>query len=307
MQRAVEKIRIKYGPYWQLYLFLLVPLVWLIVFKYIPMAGVQLAFRKYTIKGGIWNSPWVGLKNFDRFFSSYQFERVLTNTLSLSLYGLIAGFPFPILLALCLNTMVNQKLKKTVQMITYAPYFISTVVLVGMMLSIFNSRTGLYGHLYYRLMGEFPTDFMSKAKYFQHIYVWSGIWQGVGWGAIIYISALSGVDDQLHEAAMIDGASRFKRVIYIDLPHILPTAAIMLILNAGSIMSVGFQKVYLLQTDLNLRASEIISTYVYKVGLTGSTDYSLSTTIDLFNSVINMTLLVLVNYASGKLSGNQLF
>ena len=307
MKTLWARLKKKYGQHVQLYLFLLIPLIWLIVFRYIPMAGIQLAFRKYTINGGIWESPWVGLKNFERFFSSYQFKRVLTNTLSLSLYGLIAGFPFPILLALCLNTMINQRLKKTVQMITYAPYFISTVVLVGMMMSILNSRTGLYGSLYYKMMGVYPSDLFNSSKLFPHIYVWSGIWQGVGWGAIIYISALSGVDEQLHEAAMIDGASRFQRIVHIDLPHIMPTAAIMLILNAGSIMSVGFQKVYLLQNPLNLSSSEIISTYVYKVGLTGMTDYSLSTTIDLFNSVVNMTMLVLVNYASGKLSGSWLF
>lgn len=292
---------------WQMYLFLLVPVVWLIIFRYVPMAGVQLAFRKYSISGGIWGSRWVGFQNFNRFFNSYQCERILRNTVALSLYSIIANFPIPILLALLLNVMPNLRYKKTVQMVTYAPYFISTTVMVGMLLALFNSRNGLYASLHYALSGAYPSDLFSSAAAFPHLYVWSGVWQYTGWNTIIYIAALSSVDMQLHEAAEIDGASRLQRIWHIDLPCILPTAAILLILNAGNLMSVGFEKVYLMQNDLNLRASEVISTYVYKIGLTGMTDYSLSTAIGLFNSLINMTMLLIVNFVTSKLSGTGLF
>ena len=291
----------------QLYLFLLLPLVYLIIFSYIPMAGVQIAFRKYTIRGGIWDSPWIGLKNFSRFFNSYMFERVLVNTLTLSFYGLLAGFPLPILFALCLNVMRNQRFKKAVQLVTYAPHFISTTVLVGMMMALLNPRSGLYGTLCFALTGSYPVDLFSSADAFKHLYVWSDVWQSLGWNAIIYIAALSGVDMELHEAAQIDGASRFQRMIHIDLMSILPTASIMLILSAGNIMSVGFEKVYLMQNDINLRASEIISTYVYKVGLTGTTDFSYSTAIGLFNSEVNMLILLLVNGVTRRLSSTSLF
>lgn len=291
----------------QLYLFLLLPLAYLIIFSYIPMAGVQIAFRKYNIRGGIWHSPWVGWDNFSRFFNSYMFERVLVNTLTLSFYGLIAGFPLPILFALCLNVMRSQRFKKAVQMVTYAPHFISTTVLVGMMMALLNPRNGLYGTICFALTGNYPMDPFGSAEAFKHLYVWSDIWQSMGWNAIIYIAALSGVDMELHEAAQIDGASRFQRMIHIDLMSILPTASIMLILSAGNIMSIGFEKVYLMQNDINLRASEIISTYVYKVGLTGNSDFSYSTAIGLFNSVVNMLILLLVNGVTRRLSSTSLF
>lgn len=293
--------------YWQMYLFLLLPIAWLILFRYVPMAGVQLAFRKYTIEGGIWGSPWVGMDNFTRFFKSYQFSRILKNTISLSLYSLIAGFPIPILLALGFNIMPNPRYKKTVQMVTYAPYFISTTVMVGMMMALFNPRNGIYATTMLSLTGSYPADIFSSVKTFPHLYVWSGIWQSAGWNAIIYMAALSGVDMELHEAAQIDGAGRLQRIWHIDLPGILPTAAILIILNAGSIMSVGFEKIYLMQNDLNLRVSEVISTYVYKIGLTGMTDFSLSTAIGLFNSAINMVMLLMVNGITRKLSGTGLF
>ena len=291
----------------QLYLFLFLPLVFLLLFSYQPMFGVQIAFKKYRVSTGIWGSAWVGLSNFQRFFSSYMFERVVTNTLFLSFYGLIAGFPLPILFALSINAMRNQRLKKVVQLVTYAPHFISTTVIVGMMMSIFNARIGLYATLSRMLTGQYPNDIFSSVSAFSHLYVWSNVWQSLGWNAIIYIAALSGVDMQLHEAAQIDGASRFQRVVHIDLMCILPTASILLILSAGNIMSVGFEKVYLMQNNINLRASEIISTYVYKVGLTGNADYSYSTAIGLFNSVVNMAMLVLVNAITRKLSSSSLF
>lgn len=292
--------------HWQLYVFLLLPVVYLILFKYIPMAGIQIAFRKFSIRKGIWHSPWVGFQYFERFFGSYMFGRVLKNTLVLSAYSIFAGFPMPILFALCLNVMRNRAFKKTVQMITYAPHFISTTVLVGMLMSLLNCRTGMYGALFSQLFGSFPPDLFGIGKAFKHLYVWSGIWQEMGWGAIIYIAALSSVDTQLHEAAEIDGAGRLKRVIHIDLPCILPTAAIMLIMRAGSVMSIGFEKVYLMQNNVNLAYSEIISTYVYKVGLQDS-DFSYSTAIGLFNSVVNLTLLFVVNTITRRLSDTSLF
>jgi ABC-type polysaccharide transport system permease subunit len=213
----------------------------------------------------------------------------------------------PILLALCLNALPGRRYKKAVQMVTYAPYFISTTVMVGLMMAVLNTRIGLYGALYYALNGQYPADPFSSALVFPHLYVWSGVWQYTGWNAIIYIAALSGVDMELHEAAQIDGANRFRRVLHVDLPGILPTAAILMVLNAGNIMSVGFEKVYLMQNDLNLLASEVISTYVYKIGLTGMTDFSLSTAIGLFNSIINMSMLLIVNVVTRKLSGASLF
>lgn len=296
---------------WQLYLFLIVPIAWLIVFCYIPMGGVQIAFKNFMPKKGIWGSEWVGFTHFITFFKSFYFERTVVNTLVISLYSLGCSFPLSIVFALMMNIIVNAKFKKAVQTITYMPHFISTVVLVGMLSQVFNPVTGLYGNIF-RLFapGEYPPDILAKPDTFRHMYVWSGIWQNLGWNTIIYMAALSGVDPELHEAAQIDGATRLKRVWYIDLPVLLPTASILLIMNAGSIMSVGFEKVYLMQNSLNLVQSEVISTYVYKVGLGGTTNQlSFSAAIGLFNNVINGLLLVTVNYLSKKLSdgNNSLF
>ena len=293
--------------HYQLYLLLLIPLLYLLLFHYIPMGGIQLAFRKFRIRDGIWGSPWVGLDNFKKFFNSYMFERVMKNTLLISVYSILANFPLPIIFALCLNSMRNKYYKKTIQLVTYAPHFISTTVLVGMMMAVLNSRSGLYASVYHKLSGTYPQDLFGSAAAFPHLYVWSDVWQSLGWNAIIYIAALSGVNPELHEAAMIDGANRFQRVIHIDLVALLPTASILLILSAGNVLSVGFEKVYLMQNDLNLRSSEIVATYVYKVGLTGTTDYSYSTAINLFNSLINMTMLIIVNRLTAKLSGSSLF
>ena len=294
---------------WQLYLWLVIPIVYYLVFRYYPMFGIQLAFKKYDVGLGIWGSKWIGFENFRRFFQSYYFKRVITNTLRISLYSLIAGFPIPIIFALMLNTMRNQKYKKFVQMVTYIPHFISVVVLVGMVMQIFNPRIGLYGIIYSAITGETSApDILAKSSAFPHIYVWSGIWQGVGWNSIIYLAALSGVDSELHEAARIDGASRFKRVLYIDLPSIVPTIVVLLILRCGSIMGVGFEKTYLLQNDLNLAASEVISTYSYKIAFNGAkSDFGFSTAIGLFNSAIELLLLVTVNQISRKVSENSLW
>ena len=294
---------------WQLYAFLLPSIIFIIIFAYIPMGGIVLAFKDYDFTKGIFGSPWVGFENFERFFSAYNFWPLLWNTISLSLYGLIAGFPFPIILALILNAFPCLKFKKVVQTVSYMPHFISTVVMVGMLMQLFNPRTGAFGVIYQIITGgQMMTDWFGEPGAFQHLYVWSGIWQGIGWGSIIYIAALSGVDESLHEAAIIDGASRFQRVIYIDIPCILPTMVIMLILNAGRIMNVGFEKTYLMQNSLNISRSEVISTYVYKVGMViGTGDYPYSTAIGLFNSVINFIMLILVNSISKRLTESSLW
>ena len=301
-------LRYRFAKHPQLLLFMLIPIVWLILFKYVPMVGAQIAFRRYSIKGGLWGSDWVGLDNFVKFFTSYQFARVLPNTIKLSIYALIAGFPIPIILALSLNAVRSARYRKLVQTVIYLPHFISVVVLVGMIMAIFNPRIGLYGIFGEKLTGQYPIDLFAKANSFPHMYVWSGVWQNMGWSTIIYTAALSSVDMELHEAAQIDGASRFARVIHIDLWVILPTATIMLILSSGSIMSVGFEKVYLMQNKLNLSTSEVISTYVYKVGMTaGNSDYSYSTAIGMFNSLVNMLMLCLVNFIAGRLSATSLW
>ena len=306
--RRKTKFRKEYLNNWQLYLMLLLPVIWLLVFCYAPMTGIQIAFKDFKIRQGIWGSPWVGFDNFERFFTSYQFFRVLKNTLVISLYSLVASFPLPIVLALSLNVVRKAAYKKFVQMVTYIPHFISVIVIVGMILQMFNSRIGLYGTVYTALTGQPAPDILSKASAFPHLYVWSGVWQEVGWGSIIYLSALSAVDPALHEAAIVDGASRFKRVLVLDLPTVLPTATIMLIMNAGRIMTIGFEKVYLMQNDLNLTTSEIISTYVYKVSLgpTGG-DFSLGAAIGLFNSVINLVLILLVNAVTKRMGGTSLW
>lgn len=294
---------------WELYMFLLIPVAFIIIFHYWPMFGVQIAFRKYRIADGIWGSQWVGLAQFQKFFKSPQFKTVVPNTIWLSLYGLVAGFPLPIVLALALNVLRSKRYKMTVQMITYMPHFISTVVLVGMMIAIFNPRIGLYGIIYQAMSGgKAPRDLMGQAGAFRHLYVWSGVWQNMGWSSIIYLAALSAVDTELHEAAQIDGASRFKRVIHVDLPAIMPTAIILLIMNTGNIMSIGFEKAYLMQNNLNKSTSEIISTYVYYIGMTSGTgDFSYATATNLFNSVINLALLVIVNTISRKVTETSLW
>ena len=262
------------------------------------MYGLQIAFKDYKSSLGMWNSPFVGLKHFIKFFESYQFIRVIRNTVTISLYGLLAGFPIPILLALGLNACKNAAYKKTVQMVTYAPYFISTVVLVGMVMQILSPKFGIVNNVI-KLLGFEEVLFMSTGQYFSSIYVWSGIWQGMGWSAIIYISALSSIDPALHEAAIVDGASRVKRIVYIDIPGIIPTIVIMLILSAGQIMNVGYEKILLMQNTTNMEYSEVISTYIYKVGLVSQMpNYSYSTAVGLFNAVINFALIILVNQLS---------
>ncbi|MCR5559751.1 MAG: ABC transporter permease subunit [Schwartzia sp.] len=293
---------------WQLYLLLVLPILYLIVFSYVPMGGLVLAFKKYNAAKGIWGSQWVGLDNFRKFFSSYKSITVIKNTLTISLYSLVISFPIPIIFALLLNAMICDKYRKVIQTVTYIPYFISTVVMVGLVFQVLDSRNGLYGSLYHLMTGMPAANILADGRLFKHIYVWSGVWQTTGYSAIIYIAALTGVDQSLHEAAKIDGANRLQRMMYVDIPAILPTASIMLVLAVGNTMNLGYEKVLLMQNDLNLNYSEVISTYVYKVGLaSGITNFSLSTAIGVFNSLVNFVLLTLANWVCKRLNGSGIF
>ena len=290
---------------YQLYIMMLPVVVYLFIFAYIPIYGVQIAFKDYYVGQGILGSPWVGFDNFTRFFRSFQFWNVLKNTLVLSLYGLIAGFPIPILLALMVTQVRREGFKKFVQTVTYAPHFISEVVVVGM-LFIFLSPTSGIVNIGLGKLGVQAVNFLAEPSMYKHLYVWSGVWQGAGWGSIIYIAALSAVSPELYEAARIDGASKFQQIVHIDFPSILPTATILLIMNAGSIMNQGAQKAFLMQTGTTAASQEIIATYVYKVGLIQN-QFSYSSAIGLFNNVINIILLVTVNTVSRRLSENSLW
>ncbi|TVY10158.1 sugar ABC transporter permease [Paenibacillus cremeus] len=264
------------------------------------MYGAQIAFKNFVVTKGIWGSEWLGFKQFTRFFNSYDFWRIMSNTIILSVYNLVAGFPFPIILALSLNYVRQHWFKKTVQMITYAPHFISVVVMVGIILELLDPRNGIVNTVI-KLMGFDAVSFMGKPEYFKSIYVWSGIWQSVGFSCIIYLAALSSIDPSLHEAAVVDGANKMQRMWHIDLPGIMPIAIIMLIMNTGHMLDVGFEKVLLMQNPLNIRTSEVIDTYVYKVGLASQAmNYSYSAAIGLFKSVINLILLVAVNKVAQK-------
>jgi len=291
--------------HYELYLFLLPALAAVFIFKYIPMYGAQIAFKDFIAVRGIVGSPWAGFKYFRTFFNSFQFGLVLRNTVFLSFYQLIAGFPVPLVFALLLNQLQSRRYKKIVQTVTYAPHFISTVVLVGMLFLFLNPRSGVVNAVR-TTFGAEPVFYMAEAGWFKSLFVLSGIWQHFGWGSIIYLAALSSVDPSLHESAIIDGASRLRRIVHIDLPFVVPTAIVLLILNMGRIMDIGFEKVFLMQTPLNLDSSEVISTYVYKVGLL-SRQFSYAAAVGLFNSFVNVTLLVLVNRIARRLSENSLW
>lgn len=290
-----------------LYIIMIIPLLVFILIKYVPMYGLQIAFSDYRVQDGIVGSAWVGLENFKRFVTSYNFFPIMKNTLTLSLYQLLIGFPLPIILALAFNSITRQKFKKVVQLVTYAPHFISVVVMCGIVFQILAPRTGIVNQLLSAL-GLSEINFMGSASLFSSIFVWSGIWQHAGWGTIIYLSALSGIDSQLHEADAIDGASLFKRVINIDLMGILPIIVTMLLMEVGQILCLGFQKVLLLQTPLNIAQSEIIDTYVYKIGLAAQVpDFSYATAIGLFTGIINLVLLLTVNRIAKGLGENSLW
>ena len=273
--------------YW-LYLFVLPTIIWYIVFHYIPMGGVVIAFKRYNGVLSIWDSPWVGLKWFKSFFNSFYSTTIIKNTMVLSFYTLLT-FPLPIMLALLLNELKSKKVKQVVQTIMYAPHFISMVVLVGM-LNLFFAYDGGFINNIIELLGGTPYHFLTSSSVFPHMYVWSGVWQGIGWSCIIYVSALAGVDLSLHESAMIDGATRMQRIIYINVPTILPTIVITLILRVGNIMSVGADKVILMKNDLNADTAQIIGTYVYERGLL-SGDYGYAAAVGLFVNVVNLIML----------------
>ncbi len=280
---------------WQLHLLIFFPILHLIIFNVVPMYGVQMAFRDYRPLTGITGSEWVGLKWFEAFLSSHEFKKVFVNTLAISVYSL-AMFPLPIIFALILNALKSEKYKGVVQTVSYMPHFISTAIMVGILNMLLSPTSGIYGSFYQLFGGAgYPKDFRFMSETFRHLYIWSDVWQGLGWNSIIYIAALSGVSQELHEAAQIDGATRFKRIWYVDIPAILPTIAIMLIMRCTHIISVGFEKVFLMQNALNLSVSEVISTYTYKKGLESFRTYSYGTAVGLFNTVINLVLLVTVN------------
>ena len=310
MQNILQKKswRERLRPYtrnYELYLFVLPALVYLFLYCYLPLYGVQIAFKDYRVGKGIEGSAWVGFKHFQKFLGNATNRSLIWNTLRLSVETLIVGFPMPIIFAVLLNEVRQQHFKKLVQTVSYAPHFISTVVLVSMLTLFLDKNTGIVNTML-RASGAGPYDFMSRSDWFPHIYVISDIWQNLGWNSIIYISALAGVDVGLHEAARIDGASRLQRIFHVDLPCIFPTIAIMLIMQTGNLMTVGFEKAYLMQNALNLGASEIISTYVYKIGLLYN-QYSYSTAINLFNSVVNCILLITVNGLVKKMTDTALW
>ena len=280
-------------------------LVFFLVFHYAPMYGVQIAFKKFSAVRGIVGSPWRGLYYFQQFFDSYLFGELIGNTLGLSLYSLAVGFPTPILLALMMNELRSERVKRVVQTITYAPHFISMVVMCSMIILFLSPSSGVLNRII-EILGGQSVYFMGKPEYFKTIYVLSGVWQNTGWSSIIYMAALSGIDPQLHEAATIDGASRLQRVWHINLPGILPTAVILLIMNCGSLMSIGFEKAFLLMNDLNRASAEIISTFVYQRGLIDR-NYSSAAAIGLFNSVINLILLFVVNTIARRISDTSLW
>ncbi|NMB97117.1 MAG: sugar ABC transporter permease [Clostridiaceae bacterium] len=300
-KRFVQRILLN----WQLYLFVLPAVAYFIIFQYIPMYGVQIAFRDYKTSLGFWGSKWVGFKHFIRFFNSYYFVTIIRNTLTITTLSLIVGFPVPIILALLLNEIMHEKYKKLVQTVTFAPHFISTVVICGMLVIFLNPTSGIINHIL-AFLGHERINFLQQSHYFKWIYVLSGVWQEAGWNSVIYFAALSAVDNELLEAARIDGANKVQRIIYINLPVLIPTIIILLIMRSGSLLSVGYEKVYLLQNDTNLSASEVISTYVYKRGLIDS-DYSFSSAVGLFNSCINCIMLVVVNYIAKKVSETSLW
>lgn len=290
---------------WQLYVLIAPAFVSIVLFSYVPMYGIQIAFKNFIPVDGILGSPWVGFDHFVRFFHSYYFWDLLWNTLGISLYGLAVGFPLPIILALAFNEVKDGLFKRSVQTVTYAPHFISTVVMAGMIITFLSPSSGMIIHLL-EALGIQPPNFLTDPRWFKTIYVLSDVWQGTGWGTIIYLAALTAVDPGLHEAAILDGASRLQRIRHINLPTIVPTITILLILNLGGLLGVGFEKILLLQNPLNMESSDVIDTFVYRTGLQNA-QYSFSAAVGLFNSAINAILLVLVNQIVRRTSENSLW
>lgn len=289
-----------------LYMLALPAIVAIFLLHYVPMYGVVIAFQDFRPARGIWGSTWVGLGNFRRFFNSYQCTEIIGNTVKLSLLNLLCTFPMPILLALMLNQVYNRRVRKGLQTLVYLPHFIATVVLVSMMNVLFSPSMGLFGALCDLLGVRNPPDLMAKSSAFRPMFVGASIWQNAGWDSIIYIAALTSIDPFLYEAATVDGATKLQRVWHIDLPSILPTMVTLLIMRTGSIMNVNFDRAFLLQNDLNIGVSEIISTYEYKLGIKQG-QYGYSAAIGLFNNVVNLILLLIVNTVSKKFSGTSLW
>lgn len=304
IKAPASSLRSRIWKYRHYYLLILPAIVYVLIFNYGPLYGLQIAFKNYKFSLGMWGSKFVGFRNFIDFFSVYNFWDLITNTLMLSLYEIVVGFPIPIFVALVLNEMGTRS-KRVVQTVLYAPHFISTVVIVGIINVMLSPSMGVVNTVIEALGGE-SIYFMGRPEYFRHIYAWSGIWQEMGWSAIIYLAALSSVDPAHLEAAEIDGASRLQKIRYINIPTIMPTIIITLILKLGRIITVGYEKVYLLQNSLNLDVSEVISTYVYKRGIVDSS-YSFSTAVGLFNNVVNVTMLLIVNKIAKKVSDTSLF
>lgn len=303
-QRSRKKLMKRILDHWQIYLLLVPGIVYVFIFSYIPMYGIQISFKNYRTSLGIWGSEWVGLKHFIRFINFPNFWLYIKNTFIISIYS-IATFPISIIFALLLNELTTPRFKRVVQMVTYAPHFISTVVLCGMIKIFFAQDSGIVNSLI-QMFGGNQVDFLGEARYFRHLYIWSGVWQGTGWGSIIYLAALSGVSPELEEAAVIDGANRMQIILHVKIPSILPTIVIMLIMSFGGILSVGFEKIYLLQNSLNLSVAQVISTYTYELGLKGG-QYSYSTAIGLFNTVVNILLLIIVNIVAKKVTDISLW
>jgi putative aldouronate transport system permease protein len=279
-------------------------MAYIIIFKYVPMYGLQIAFRDYMIRDGFWNSPWVGLRWFKQFMTSFYFPRLVKNTIGISVYSIVAGFFPPIILAIALNECRIRFMKKAVQLITYAPYFLSTVVIVAILQQVLSMNGFINGGL--KLLGFAPISFLSEARLFKSIYVWSGIWQGAGYSAIIYMAALAGISPELQEVAQIDGANIWQRIWYVDIPGILPTAVILFILSTAGILNVGFEKIYLMYGPLTMETADVISTYTYRLGLVDM-NYGFATAVGLFQSVISFALMLVVNQAAKKISAISLW
>lgn len=302
---AVKKRRKMKKTTWQFWAIIALPLIYIIVFYYIPMGGIVIAFKDFSLRKGIWGSDWAGLKYLKQFLTSPSSVKVIKNTFILGIYQLLFSFPIPVILAICLNECGSKHIKKSVQMITYAPYFISTVVLVGILMQITDLRIGIVNRVL-SLIGIGPVNFFGDADLFRGLFVGSGIWQTAGYSAVVYIAALAGVSPELKEAAICDGANRVQRIFHVDFPAILPTVVTMFIFNCGNIINIGFEKAYLMQNSINISKSELISTFVYKIGLSNG-DYSFATAAGLFNSVISFVLLVIVNQISKKLTETSLW
>lgn len=303
-RKPFQKFCIDFTKNWQMHLMMLIPVVYMLLVEYLPMYGLQVVFRDYKARAGVVGSEWVGLQQFFDFFEDRNWTLYLWNTFRIASYSILAGFPVPIILALLIHVNEHNALKKIVQNVSYVPHFISTVVLVGIMNRIFDPYVGWMNALSKLLGVNIAPNLMGDPELFDHVYVWSGIWQGMGWSAIIYLSSLSSVSPDLHEAARIDGASRFKRVIHVDIPAIMPMICIQLIMRMSGILGVGFEKIYLMQNAMNARKSEVISLYVYKRGL-GDNNMSFGAAVGLMNGIVSTVMVVIVNWITNKLSDGE--